>query len=169
MRENYFKHYTEYQRTRIKHLLIKLVSIKIESNESSYNENFVIETSNDFLNQVVKPTWFKEEVDTIRDVYEYTEYIYTNWKTIKTKLDLIRVPVLYPKDIITEEQKNELKNLIEKVSDLEFNINTFPAAYKKIYNGMPIADMDINCIQKKSFDIIKSFLIEIQKRGIIKK
>lgn len=166
MRKDFFEQYTEEQRYRIKCIIIKYVQfIKKQKLNNDYTE-----LENYFLEKVVKPSWFDyTDIRNIRDIYEYMVYIYTTWDKQKKYVDNIKVPLLFKNDVIDDNQQTIIKNMIEEVKDLSFNIRTFPEIYKRSYKGQPIKDMDVKCISKKSYNFIIGFLNEIKKRGIKKK
>ena len=165
MRENYFENYTEYQRTRLKYLLIKLMSSLIKK-DTILEDGFVLLSSNIFLQKLVKPSWFKDDIESVRSVYEYIDYTCENWDIQKKYVEKIKIPLLYPEDVISGEEKNVIRGLVNEVANISFNIKSFPMEYQRAYNGQPISELDINCISKKNYSFIKSFLLEIKKRKV---
>lgn len=166
MKKDFFEQYTEEQRYRIKCIIIKYVQfIKNQKMSNDY-----VELGNYFLEKVVKPSWFDcTDIKNIRDMYEYMAYIYETWNRQVKYINIIKVPLLFRKDIIDDNQQNIIRGMINEVKDLSFNIKTFPEKYQKSYKGQPIKEMDVKCISKKSYNFIIGFLNEIKKRGIQKK
>lgn len=158
-----FNSYSQYQADRIRYLLLNLVGSKIKTKNNS--SDFVLDITNIFLHDLVKPSWFIDDIKTIKDVYEYADFTCNNWNHQKSLLEKNKLPLLYPKDIISEEQKLILKKMIYEVKDLDFDIRLFPSVFQKGYKGQPIGNLDINCIAKKSYEYVLSFLLEIKKRG----
>lgn len=161
-----FNRYSQYQADRIRYLLLNLVGSKIK--EKNNSSDFILDVTNIFLHDLVKPSWFVDDIKTIKDVYEYVSFTCGNWNHQKSLLEKNKLPLLYPTDIISEEQKLVLKKIIHEVKDLDFDIRTFPSIFQKGYKGQPIENLDINCIPKKSYEYILSFLLEIKKRGKVK-
>lgn len=156
-----FEKYTEYQSNRLRYLILNLMY----ENKDIKN---ALQIANIFLKEIVKPTWFEDDIKTVKDIYDYICFTYENWDKQIPLLRNHKIKILYPEDVITEEQKIILRNLINEIKDFDFNIKSFPVAYQKIYKGQPIKDLDINCISKKSYEFILSFLLEIKNRGHLK-
>ena len=155
-----FGEYTEYQANRLRYLILNLMYENIGIKDT-------FQMTNIFLKDIVKPSWFEDDIKTIKDIYDYIDFTYKNWDAQVKLVKNNRIKILYPKDIINEEEKIILKNLVNEVKDLQFNIHQFPTIYQKSYNGQPIVNLDINCISKKSYKFILGFLLEIKKRGYV--
>ena len=161
MISDYFRNYTEYQRNRIKKLIAKF----LELNEQNFKakDDPTLDFTNKFLNEPVKPSWFRNDIETVKDIYDYIEYLLKNWDKQKIYIKKDKTKVLFPKDIISKEEKQELQYLIDNVKDIKFNPSFLPAIYKKIYSGEPIENLDVNYVSKKNFNFIKDFLFSIKE------
>lgn len=162
MRTNYFENYDEYQRNRIKHLIVKLVSIQSSKREDSIN------IANTFLKDIIKPSWFIDDIETVRDVYEYIEYTLDNWNSVKKYVPEIKEEILYSEDLISDKEKEFIINLLKKVGERYIDFSYLSPKYKNIRLQKPIEDLDTECISKKSYPFIKDLLLDIINKCPIK-
>lgn len=127
----WFLNYTQEERAHLKQMIRKIYFEKRVDVLQTSQKVRALELSNIFLKYVVKPSFYREDITTIKDVFLYAEWVINHWGEIQDEAAKEEIKIAFLDDKFIEKIK-ELKIRIERIKGKPVNENLLDTRYKEL-------------------------------------
>lgn len=161
--EDWFKGYSQTEREYLKRVIRKLYQIKKAEIDKSIQKNKAMTLSNMFMKNVILPKFFREDVETLKDLVLYSEWIINHWRQVSELVGKESTALLYH-DEETIRKINLLKSKIRKLEGKEIVPEKLNEKYlKMIQSGKTPDKIRIEKLNKETVDNALKFVEEIER------
>lgn len=132
--EECFNQYSQNEREELKRIIRRIYLDKKEAIDKSPEKHMNIELCNIFFKNVTKPRFYKNDINTLKDIFIYAEWVIHHWKSIARYVSTENLVLEYVEPA-SKVKIADLQKRIEKLMKSEINVDKIPSQYRKLYES----------------------------------
>lgn len=158
----WFTQYSQKQRSYLKIMLRRIYQDNKKEIDRMSGKNRNVELANIFLKYVDKPPFYREDMETLKDIFLYSEWIIEHWKVIESDALKESIQIQYKSKAFIE-RIDRLRERIEKLKEKKIRIEELPEEYRKmITEGKTPDKIRLEKLNERNLDKVTDYVKKVE-------